>query len=49
MDSLNLYFNTFLPESGAKTNEKLLKTYSKPSILTLFNKFLMGFENFKKY
>ncbi len=29
--------------------QKLAKIHSKPSILTLFNKFLVGFERFKKY
>jgi len=31
-----------------KTGQKPFKTDSKPSILTLFNKFLVGFETFKK-
>ena len=46
---LNLYFNTFLLKMITKLVGKCFKTHSKPSILTLFNKFLMGFENFKKY
>jgi len=48
-DFLNPYFNTFLIENEYKTSQKLVKTHSKPSILTLFNKFLIGFEKFKKY
>jgi len=46
---LKLYFNTFLTKKRAKTGQKLLKIHSKPSILTLFNKFSTGFERFKKY
>jgi len=34
---------------AGKMNRKHFKTDSKTSILTLFNKFLVGFKNFKKY
>jgi hypothetical protein len=48
-DFLNLYFNTFLFKMGSKTHQKHSKFDVKPSILTLFNKFLTGFTNFKKF
>jgi len=46
---LNLYFNIFLLKMTTKLIENCSKINPKPSILTLFNKFLMGFKSFKKY
>ena len=45
---LNVYFNTFWSKNELKTDQKLLEIHSKSLILTLFNKFLMCFEMFKK-